>query len=471
MLTQDGSIGMEKKYQIAADYIKTEIQNRNIQSGGKLPSILEVANALGCNKATVIRAYIELEKEHVAYAVPKSGYYLVSKSDQRKCPLEAECIDFCAHIFNTKVIPDVELQHCLNQSIALYKEKLLTVNDVSGGILSLRQAIQKQLQDLQVFTTPENIFVTTGPQQSLSLLVNTPLPNGKSKVLVEQPTCAEALNALELCNAVTMGIERTSDGIDLDELERIFREEDIKFFYTMPRFHNPTGFSLSSEQKKKILKLAQKYDVYLVEDDCFAELDINKKADPIFAEDNSERVFYIKSYSKILFPWLRLGIIVFPSQLSGLFKGRTLCSDIIEQGALEFYIRNGMYEKHTKQLRKVYQSRMKALKKACGRYLDPGAGSPIPDTGCFACIELPKKVRVHELVSSLEIRNVKIKTADSAFLPPCSKPNCICLNISNVEENRIDDGIKIISEELDRASDNGVLFARTPAARYGIPGF
>lgn len=443
---------MKKKYEIVLDFIKQEIISKNLKPGSKLPSILEVSKMLQYNKDTVIHAYNELVKDHIAYSVPKSGYYLVSETEHENYISETDCIDFCPYIYSSKVIPDIELQHCFSQSIDLYKEKMLTVNDVSGGIVSLRETIQKQLQDSQVFTKPENIFVTTGSQQSISILVNNELPNRKAKILVEQPTCSEILNALKICNAITIGIERNSDGINLDELENIFKNENIKFFYTMPRFHNPTGYSFSSEQKKKILKLAQKYNVYIVEDDCFAEIDLDKKVDPMFS-DNSSRVIYIKSYSKILFPWLRLGIIVFPSELADLFKGVKICSNVIEQGALELYIKNGMYNKHIKQIKEIYRTKMNELKKACCKYLNSKIKTQIPDTGCFTCIELPKNIYAHSLVSSLELRNIKISTADNSYLPQYKKANFICLNISNVDEKKIDKGIRIISEELDSSSD------------------
>lgn len=443
---------MEKKYQTVINFIKHEITTKNLKSGSKLPSILEVSKILHYNKDTVIRAYNELVKAHIAYSVPKSGYYLVSKTEQNNYVSEIDCIDFCPYIYSSKVIPDIELQHCLNQSIDLYKDKMLTVNDVSGGTVSLRKTIQKQLQNLQIFTKAENIFVTTGSQQSISILVSNPLPNRKTKILVEQPTCSEILNVLKLCNAITIGIERNSDGINLDELENIFKNENIKFFYTLPRFHNPTGYSFSSEQKKQILKLAQKYNVYIVEDDCFAEIDLNKKLDPMFSDDSS-RVIYIKSYSKILFPWLRLGTIVFPSQLADLFKDIKICSNIIEQGALELYIKNGMYDKHIKKIKQIYHTRMDVLKKACYKYLDSKIETHIPDTGCFTCIELPKNIHVNSLISYLEMRNIKIATADSSYLPQYKKANCICLNIRNVDEEKIEKGIKIISEGLDRVSD------------------
>lgn len=432
------------------DFIQQEVISKKIRSGGKLPSILEISKKLQCSKSTVIRAYNELEKEHTVFSVPKSGYYLVSKQEPRKCVPESECIDFCPYIFSSKVIPDVELQHCLNQSISLYGDKMLTDHDVSGGIESLRKSIQKQLQDLQVFTAAENLFVTAGSQQSLSILLKTPLPNGRSRVLVEQPTCPEILSALELYGAETIGIERNADGIDFAKLENLFKNERIKFFYTMPRLQNPAGFTYSSEQKKRILALAQEYNVYIVEDDCFAEMDLNKKTDPLFSADHSSTVFYVKSYSKILFPWLRLGIIVFPPSLSALFKGVKICNDIIEQGALELFIKNGMYNKHIKKIKQIYQSRMKRLKNACGKYLGSDLSALVPDTGCFACIALPEKIPAHMLANRLEKRNIKIASAEDAFLPPCKKANCIYLNIRNVDERQIEQGIQVMSEEIEK---------------------
>lgn len=444
---------MNMKYQTVVDFIKQEIAEKKLKSGSKLPSILEISKKLQCNKSTVIRAYAEMEEDHTVYSVPKSGYYLVSQKEQMSCSPEAQCIDFCPYIFSSKVVPDMELKHCLNQSISLYGDKMLTADDVSGGIESLRKAIQKQLQDLQVFASADNIFVTTGAQQSLAILINTPLPNGNTKILVEQPVCQEISNALEACGAETVGIERSANGIDFEKLENIFETGKIKFFYTMPRLHNPTGFSYSTEQKKRILKLAQQYNVYVVEDDCFAELDLNKKSDPMFSSDSSSMVFYVKSYSKILFPWLRLGIIVFPSKLSGLFKGLKICSDIIEQGALEFFVKNGMYDKHIKRIKQVYQTRMNVLKNACGRYLGANMSALIPNTGCYACIGLPENIPTHLLAKFLEARNVKIATADNAYLSPCRKSNCICLNIRDVDESQIEQGIKIISEELEKITE------------------
>jgi len=101
----------------------------------------------------------------------------------------------------------------------------------------------------------------------------------------------------------------------MEKLERQFRSGDIKFFYTIPRFHAPLGTSYTTAQKKQILELARKHDVYVAVDDYMADLETDGKADPLHSLDVHERVIYLKSYSKIVFPGLRAGVAVLPEAL------------------------------------------------------------------------------------------------------------------------------------------------------------
>jgi DNA-binding transcriptional MocR family regulator len=102
----------------------------------------------------------------------------------------------------------------------------------------------------------EDICITSGSQQAINILCSMPFPNGKENVLVEQPTYKGVLKALETTKAPVLGIERKFNGIDFEELEGKFACDNIKCFYTMPRFSNPLGISYSNEDKKQILKLA-----------------------------------------------------------------------------------------------------------------------------------------------------------------------------------------------------------------------
>lgn len=108
-----------------------------------------------------------------------------------------------------------------------------------------------------------------------------------------------------------VGIPRKATGIHLEELEQTFKNGGIKFFYTMSRYHNPLGTTYTAQERKAIARLAGKYDVYIVEDDYMGDLGEEKEFDPIYAYSRTSHVVYVKSFSKIIFPGLRLGAVVF----------------------------------------------------------------------------------------------------------------------------------------------------------------
>lgn len=118
------------------------------------------------------------------------------------------------------------------------------------GLPSLIREMQRQLASYQVFTDQRGIFITSGVQQSLGLLARIPFPNGRHRVLVEQPCYPLLMEYLRTYGMEAEGIRRSGDGIDLDELERMFKTREIKWFYTVPRFHNPLGGSYNRSQRK-----------------------------------------------------------------------------------------------------------------------------------------------------------------------------------------------------------------------------
>lgn len=447
---------MEKKYQSVISYIKNEIVSGNLKPGQKLPSIREMTGIFGCNKITIIRAYSELEKEHLLYSKPKSGYYIVESRDiSTAAASNNSIIDFSSAAPDAEVLPYREFQHSINKAIDIYKDNLFSYSEPQG-LAALRKTLSKYLSNFQVFANANDIFITTGSQQALFILAAMPFPNGKNNVLVEQPTFIGMLNSLYANNITTLGIERTSEGLNLEELERLFKNGNIKFFYTIPRFHNPTGFSYSNEQKKAILALAKKYDVYVVEDDYLLELETDTKTDPIFAFDSTAHVIYIKSFSKTLLPGLRIASVVLPKLLLNSFAYYKKCSDIntsvLSQGALEIYLNSGMFEKHVNKVRKIYQSRMNALRKSSICLEQTGMQCYIPDSGFFACYVLPKNIKAQSLITELASKNVYALSTEAMFLTNFSISNRLRLSICRVDEDRIAKGINIMHDVIKNMS-------------------
>ncbi|MHC1683147.1 MAG: PLP-dependent aminotransferase family protein [Clostridiaceae bacterium] len=440
------------KYEEIIQYIKRQISEGNITYQKKLPSIRSISEMFNCSVGTVLKAYDELEKEHVIYSLSKSGYYLLDKKET-STDLEKDIIDFSSGSPDIKTLPYKKFQHCLNRSIDLYKETLFTYSDPKG-LTSLIQLLSTHLQQYQVFTKPENIIITTGSQQALNILSIMPFPNGKSNILVEQPTYFGMIKSLELNNVQAMGIERGLDGINLNELGNLFKYGNIKCFYTIPRFHNPTGNSYSKAEKEAIVKMAEKYNVYIIEDDIMADLETDKKNDPMFSYDYSSKVIYLKSYSKILMPGLRIAAVVLPKVLINTFleykQWTDMNSPILSQGALEIYLESGMFDNHRKKISKLYSDRMKCLNDTLSQINSPKIRYSTPSSGYFSCLYVEGNVNYNKIVNELQNNNIHLINTSRCFLREYKNHNYFRISISKVNEEQIRKGIPIVVKTIEK---------------------
>jgi DNA-binding transcriptional MocR family regulator len=449
-----------KKYEEIIKEIETRIEDGRLMPGERLPSVRALSKELQCSINSIIKAYAELEKEHKVYVVPKSGYFLVGTSSMQQCQ-PSGLIDFSSAGPDRSKMPYRDYQHCMNQAIDLYKEKMFQYSEPLG-LLSLRRQLSRQLQDLQVFAEPERIAVVTGSQQALDLLVSLPFPNGKREICVEQPTHFSFIDSITSRGLPFTGIEMTDQGINLDHLEELFSTRSIKCFYTVSRFQNPTGYCYSNEEKKRLVELAQIYDVYIIEDDYMGDLDTRRKADPMFAYDPSGRVIYTKSFSKVLLPGLRLGTAVLPEAMIEDFTKAKFAADVhtpvLTQGALEIYLESGMYHTHIQKLRQQYKRKGMILKQACLDYLPKGTTFSGAESGFYSTIKLPGRMKAQLLADHLKKKNVLVQDATNMYLPPYKKENLIRISVSQVEDQHIGEGVRKIGEGIEELLGKTVYF-------------
>ncbi|USK34083.1 PLP-dependent aminotransferase family protein [Bacillus sp. F19] len=432
---------MITKYRGILEWMKQQIEDEQLKAGDKLPSIRTLAEQFQCSKNTIVKALLELEKQHIVYAKPKSGYYIV---DDYRVPSPNENIDFLSAGPDERIMPYEDFQHCINQAIDHYKAQLFTYSE-RQGLYSLRKELTKYLQCLQVFTKPERLVITSGSQQALHILSTMPFPNDKKKVLIEQPTYFGMVDTLQLNRSETLGIDLTMDGIDFERLESLFRNNDIKFFYIVPRCHNPLGHHYTNEEKKKIVALAEKYDVYIVEDDYLAELDADPKADPLFAYEPNGRIIYVKSFSKVFLPGLRIATVVLPETMIDSFVRYKFSADFntsaLSQGALEIYLKSGMFHYHLENVKQLYINKMKTLLNACSSYLPSYISFTKPKSGFYLTIFLPSHIDVDKLIYLLHEKQIYVDNASRMYLVG-NKQKAIRLSISQVYENKIELGIQ-----------------------------
>ncbi|MCC3372063.1 PLP-dependent aminotransferase family protein [Cohnella sp. REN36] len=444
------------KYQHLLNELESKLERRLFKEGDKLPSVQALTTQYGCSKSTVLRMLSELEKRHMIYSIPKSGYYVVKGAPGEEQKASSSFIDFAASTPDPDVFPYLDFQHCINKAIDTYKNNLFRYGTLQG-LPSLIRVVQKHLASHQVFANERNIVITSGIQQALAILAALPFPNRKTKILVEQPCYHLFLALLENGRVPALGIQRTAEGIDLEQLETIFRTENIKLFYTMPRFHHPLGTSYSRQEKEKIAELARKYDVFIVEDDQMADLEQDRKRDPLYAYDLSSRVIYLKSYSKIIFPGLRIGVAVVPESLVGAFvhskKLQDIDSSMLSQGALEIYLKSGMFERHKEKIRTSYTRRATIMAACLQECAERSNGrftfSPPAQPSIHTHICLPPKLPLPPLLARLKKQSILLEPIDKHYLSSFPKANLLKLNVSQVKEEEIERGIRTIAEAIE----------------------
>ncbi|WP_143318410.1 PLP-dependent aminotransferase family protein [Clostridium sp. HBUAS56017] len=442
---------MKSIYMIIADDINESIQKGELKPGAKLPSIRTLTNKYNCSKNSVIKAYETLKNNHVIYSSPKSGFFIAETLDRGQ--FKRDTINF--HSGNTVIgnMNTEDLKHCLKWASDIYKNYSLE----SGvyGIDSLRDKLATHLSNYQIFTSRDNIFINMGVCQTLSTLNALEFPNKKTTILIEQPTYAMYMEGLKNSDTHVIGIERDENGIDLKELERIFKEESIKFFYVIPQHHNPLGTTLSKNQRKSIAKLAKKYDVYIVEDDYFSCIDENKNYDPIFSYSDRKHVFYISSFSKIM-PWMRIGFIVCPTSL---IEALRKCmhkihffsyptASLLSQATLEIYLQSKLLYKHTSLITADLKNKYNVLNENLKSLESLGVEVVKEHSGFYCYLKLPELVNEDILVKELEKSKVIVGHGKRFYFDDKFYKKGIRLSIASVSDNDIIKGISIIEEKL-----------------------
>ncbi|MEK6989562.1 PLP-dependent aminotransferase family protein [Paenibacillus sp. FSL K6-1566] len=440
------------KYSVILADIEQKHAAGELRPGQKLPSVRQAAEAYGCSVSTVIRAYAELEKRHFIYSIPQSGYYVV-QDEERETDMNHGIIDFASSSPDLNVFPYRDFQHCLNKAIDTYKYHLFTYGDPEG-LGALRETLVKHLAADQVFAKAGQIVVTSGIQQALHTLAEMPFPSGKPAILVEQPSYNKYLDFLEAEGLPVKTIARTADGIDLQQLEEIFRSGDIKCFYTMSRHHNPLGTSYNAREKQAIARLAGKHDVYVIEDDYMADLGDRRGFDPIFAYDRSGYVVYLKSFSKIIFPGLRIGAVVLPESLAASFHKANQLNGaaLLSQAALDIYMKNGMYDRHRDKIHRQYESRMRTLHDAVNRYNEPGLLEVAEvRSGIYTQFKMPQTVNLERVVERLQKRGVLVLSGKLFYLTDYrQREKFLRISISRARPEQIHEGVQAVIEEVKR---------------------
>ncbi|QFS47844.1 PLP-dependent aminotransferase family protein [Nostoc sphaeroides] len=375
--------------------IRLQILSGRLTPGQRLPSTRSLAQSLGISRATVTQSYEQLLSEGYLETTLGSGTFVCDQLPDdllNTVPIESTSSATNSSItlsaygknLNNKAflrLPELELQinftygrpafdkfpidlwrKLLSRHCRSHPSVLDYAND-SMGYQPLRQAIASYLsRSRAVKCTPEQIIIIGGSQQGLDLIARLLIDTG-DLIAVEEPGYLGAQRAFLSQGACLFPISVDKSGL---EVTNLITTSNIKLIYVTPSHQFPTGAVLSLERRLKLLNWAQQSGAIIIEDDYDSEYRYSGHPIPALQGlDQGNSVIYIGTFSKVLFPALRLGYLVLPNNLVHIFTRAKWLTDrqcsLLEQHALTDFIGEGHLERHIRQMRSLYNQRRQIL--------------------------------------------------------------------------------------------------------------
>ena len=318
------------------------------------------------------------------------------------------------------------------------------------GLRELRESIvERSLKD-GMEASPDNIIITSGSQQALDT-VGKLLLNPGDTAIVGLPSYLGGLNAFRSYEANLEGVPLDKDGMITDILEDKIKEllrEDItpKFIYVIPTFQNPAGVVMPESRRKKIIDIANEYDLIVIEDDPYGKLryDIDH-IKPIKSFDDEGRVIYMSTFSKILAPGFRLAWTIASEELTRKMlickQALDLCTNTFTQFIVEEFMKRGSLDLHIMKIREMYEPKRDTMIKAIAEYFPEGHTCNKPKGGMFAWATLPEGIDTETMFLDA-IKNKVAYVHGKAFHVDGGGGRSMRLNFSYSSNEQIKEGIE-----------------------------
>ncbi|WP_425448725.1 PLP-dependent aminotransferase family protein [Dethiothermospora halolimnae] len=320
------------------------------------------------------------------------------------------------------------------------------------GYEPLREKIANRMNKFGVDVEAKNILVTSGSQQGLDFTGKIFL-NKDDVVICESPSYLGALNAFKAYQPKFVEIPTDNDGMRMDELEKVLENTDnVKVIYVIPDFQNPSGRTWSIERRKKLVELANKYNLPIVEDNPYGELRFEGEMPPAIKHFDTEgRVIFLGTFSKTFCPGLRLGWTCADGDVLNKYilvkQGADLQASTISQMQVDKFLEKYDLDEHIEKIKEVYKKRRDLMLKTMKEEFPECVEFTHPEGGLFTWAILPEHINTRDLAKKALEKNVAFVPGGS-FFPNGGNENTMRLNYSNMDEERIVIGVKRLAESI-----------------------
>ena len=470
-------------YRQIRDQLRAMILAGTLPEGAQLPPERRLAERLGVNRGTVTNAYRELVADGLAEACVGRGTVVcrldidadVTGLALPAAPPWAELFapqprwlrhpllgDLAALAARRNVIslaagvpaPDLYPTRAFGQVVG----DLLAEGDPARlgpcpteGIEPLRRAIAERLMDPAAGVSPHEILIVTGSQQGLDLIARAFIDPGDA-VIIEAPTYLGALQTFGAAGARLLSVPLDEHGLHLGVLQGLLARHRPKFIYTLPTCQNPSGVTQSLDHRRGLLDLANRHGVPVIEDDPYGPLYYGESPPPpLKALDSHIQTIYLSTFSKIMFPGLRLGWVAAPrpviERLSSIKQRVDLYGNSLAQWATATFIQDGHLDTHLARMREIYPRRRQVTVDALRQHC-PELEFRVPDGGFNLWCRLPAGLKSRDLLMEAGRQGVAFVPGE-VFYAEAGGEDAMRLNFSSQPGPRIREGITRLGRALE----------------------
>lgn len=422
------------KYKAILAAVRCDVSNGTLEAGAKLPPVRDLAWKLGVTPGTIARAYQEGINEGLLQAVVGRGTFVANTSsfasdvEKSKPTKPAKQTHFNLRLSNTT---NVGQANAIKRAMIKVAEQ--TANDMvtypeGDKPHPIYESLCEWMEYSNVFAKPENLVLTSGGQNALSLVSSVLLKDGAQNIAMDGLIYPGIRRAVQLHGGNLFGVATDAHGIIPSALEALCRKKKIAVMFTSANVLNPTTGEMPTERRVELAAIARKYDLQLIEDDCWG---ISPMKNPSFAQICPERAWYISSFSKSVAAGLRFGYLLCPpEQRRKAYRVMQVSSygmsRLVTDVAHELLINGDAIAIRKAVLAKVTR-RVEASVNALGKW-DISWQRTVP----FIWLRLPAGWRASTFIAACERENILVRGADEFTLPDIPNQNAVRLSLTTI---------------------------------------
>ena len=329
----------------------------------------------------------------------------------------------------------------------------------TDGVPTMKDCAVLRAKKVNAYNEGDGVIIMTGANQGIDLTTKV-LINKGDKIIVESPSFIGSLNAFRTYEADLVGVPVEEDGMNMEALEDALKNnENVKMIYTIPTFQNPTGVTMSLEKRQRLMELANKYDVLVLEDNPYGDLRFSgEDVATLKSLDTEGRVIYAGSFSKILSPGMRLGYIIanesLITKIEILKQVNDVHTPVLTQLMCVEFMKKYDIDKYIAKNRELYGKKCACMLSAMEKYFPEGKVKwTIPDGGIFLWCECPEIEDISAVVNKALEKKVAIVPGSNFAIDMSAPSNKFRLNYSSATLEKIEEGVKRLGEALHEILD------------------